>query len=208
MQLHVGDILACYGRDRVSRGIRRWTYRPWYADRRLRRAPSHVAIAAQLQPPGSAAKRVVWVESTSLCRRSCVMSGHPVCGVQAHDPDKRIIDYVDAGGAVHVYRLTPGCELEVSESFKLSQICEHLLKNRIGYDTLGAGVSGLAITRRWLNRVADLDSLFCSELVARVLQAINRMNWANPSNYTPGDLLRELVCSGVYAHHRSLEALT
>lgn len=198
MEFRPGDILACYGTCPVARAIRRWTYRPWYRDQRLRCAPSHVGIIADLPVSGMTTR--VLVESTSLCDRDCLITGRPVSGVQAHGPEGRVWDYLRGGGWVDQYRPTEACEFNDAELGRLAILCRAMAGH--DYDTIGAGFSGLAITRRWLNRTADLSTLFCSELVARLLQCLNRMNWSNPSNWTPGDLIREAVCTGVYEHVR------
>jgi hypothetical protein len=45
---------------------------------------------------------------------------------------------------------------------------------------------------------ADLQSLFCSELVAAILMRLNRLNHANPTGFSPARLLRTLVLLGKY----------
>ncbi|MBT6153663.1 MAG: hypothetical protein HOH82_03115, partial [Planctomycetaceae bacterium] len=49
---------------------------------------------------------------------------------------------------------------------------------------------------------ADLNELFCSELVAAVLMRLSRLNRTNPTRYNPACLLRQLVREGSYQFER------
>lgn len=190
-----GDIAACYGTDRVSRVISLGTA-SLFAPRRLRLGPSHVAILCEHR--GSP----LWLESTTLCRHPCAILGYPVSGVQSHLPEDRIRDYVEDGGRVDVYRLTGIDRLSQSESEMLSRILiRHFLGRLITYDTGGALLSGTRLFKRTrLFPRADLNELFCSELVAAVLMRLGRMNRANPTRYNPACLLRQLVREGTYRY--------
>jgi hypothetical protein len=188
-----GDLVACYGTDWISRGIQLLTWSPFTA-RELRRGPSHLAIITESD------RGLLWVESTTLCRHPCVVRGERVAGCQAHDPEQRIQDYLHAGGSVSVYRLTGINQLDESERQLLRRILfQHFLWTPVGYDLGGAILSG-ARAIRWLGLLpgADLQSLFCSELVAAILMRLNRLNHANPTGFTPARLLRTLVVAGKY----------
>ena len=117
-----------------------------------------------------------------------------------HDPRQRVSDYLVAGGRVVRYQLTPINRLTGTESRMLTRILvEHFIEPAVDYDLGGALISG---TRVWqLMRSfpgADLDSLFCSELVSAVLQRLGRLNRTNPTRHNPARLLREAVRQGVY----------
>lgn len=193
MDFAPGDIAACYGRDWQSRLIS-WGTASVLAPRRLRVGPSHVAILCEH------AGDLAWVESTTCCPSPCLIRGRPVAGVQAHRPRDRIADYAAQGGHVDLYRLTEINRLEASESQLLSTILiDHFLLPGRPYDVAGALLSGTRLFQ--LTRLfpgANLDELFCSELVAAVAMRLNRMNHANPTRFNPARLLRTLVESGKY----------
>jgi len=197
-EFHPGDLAACYGRDWVSRVISYGTA-SLFAPRRLRIGPSHVAMLCQHR--GSS----LWLESTTLCGHPCAILGYPVSGVQSHLPEDRIRDYIDDGGRVDIYRLTGIDRLTHSESKLLSRILiKHFLGRLVTYDTGGALLSGTRLFKRTrLFPKADLNELFCSELVAAVLMRLGRMNRANPTRYNPACLLRQLVREGTYQFHTS-----
>ncbi len=109
-------------------------------------------------------------------------------------------DYIRGGGWVDLYRLTEINRLSDAESRLLSRLLiEHLVRKHVRYDVSGALLSG---TRAFqLSRLfpgADLERLFCSELIAAVLMRLGRMNHANPTRFNPGRLLRCLVRTGKY----------
>lgn len=188
-----GDLAACYGRDWISRTISFGTA-SLLAPRRLKLGPSHVAMLCAHRDA------TIWVESTTLCPHPCLILGYPLSGVQAHLPDNRVRDYVDAGGRVDVYRLSGIDKLSQEESQLLARILiKHFIGRRVRYDTGGALLSGTRLFKRTrLFPKADLHELFCSELVAAVLMRLNRMNRANPTRYNPACLLRQLVREGTY----------
>lgn len=187
------DIAACYGTDPASRAIR-WGTASLFAPPRLRLGPSHVAVLCQVRDSQ------LWVESTTLCRHPCTILGHHLNGCQAHLPEERIQDYVRAGGRVDVYRLSPIEKLSQSESELLTTILvRHFIGRQINYDIGGALLSGTRLFKRTrLLPAADLNDLFCSELVAAVCMRLGRMNRANPTQYNPACLLRELVRYGTF----------
>lgn len=193
MDWEPGDLAACYGTDAASRVIRCATWSP-LGPAGLRFGPSHVAMICRC------AGRPLWVEATTLCSRPCVIRQLVTGGAQAHDPESRIKDYEAAGGFVERFRLTDINALSREESRLLSRILiGHFVHRGRRYDLGGALLSGtrvFQVTR--LFPAADLDSLFCSELVAAVLMRLNRMNHANPTRFNPSRLLRELVRAGKY----------
>ena len=192
------DLLACYGTDATARAIT-WLTASALAPRRLRLGPSHVAVICEHH--GSP----LWLESTTLCPHPCAVLGYQVDGVQAHLPEERIQDYVSAGGRVDVYRLSAIDRLSQSESELLSKVLiRHFLGRLVTYDLGGALLSGTRLFKRTrLLPAADLNELFCSELVAAVLMRLGRLNRANPTRYNPACLLRQVVRQGTFQFERS-----
>jgi len=80
-----------------------------FAPRHLKFAPSHVAIIAPHR------EYLRWWESTTFCDEPCLEQLEPVSGVQVHEPDRRVHDYVSAGGMIDVYRLNDVDSLESDE---------------------------------------------------------------------------------------------
>ena len=199
--LRAGDVVACFGTSAAARVIS-WGTASAIAPRGLRVGPSHVAIICEHRG------RSLWVESTTLCEHRCEVRGRPAAGVQAHPPGRRINDYVAAGGRVDVYRFTGLAALSVEERTLLHRLLVgHLLGSLPGsggghYDLGGAVVSGTRLLR--LLKGAELNALFCSELVAAVLMRLGRMNHANPARFHPARLLRELVRTGKVVRVASL----
>lgn len=201
-----GDIFACFGVDAISRFISAQTALPW-APRGLRLGPSHVAIASQVVELRD--RGLCWVESTSLSRRSCLVRGERVMGCQVHSIEARLSDYVDAGGRVDMYRLTPINALKSEAVRELAQDLSWYVQKRFNYDTGSAIFSGTHLLRLadkafsfWL---PSPDSVFCSQLLAAELQSLGLMNRDNPQRYNPGRLVRKLVAQGVYYRHSSVE---
>lgn len=198
-ELLPGDLLACWGADWTSRAIS-WGTASLVSPPGLRVAPSHVAVVCDMLRGGTGGP--LWVESTTMCGRPCVFRGRPVDGCQAHLPGDRVGDYLDAGGRVEVYRLVQIDRLDSAERERLRSILlDEFVAPGVRYDWGGAVLSGRRL--RTLPRVigADLEQLFCSEMVAATLQRLCRMNRRNPSWYSPGRLLRELVWQGTYRRY-------
>lgn len=195
MNWQAGDIAACYGTDRASRLIS-WGTASLFGPRSLRVGPSHVAILI----PHPRKDGLLWAESTTLCGRPCLYHQREVSGCQVHEPEDRIADYESTGGRVEFYRLTPIREFSEAEEELLARIVyRHCVAKSLHYDLSGAIISGSRILNHTrLFPAADLNSLFCSELIAAVLQRLGRLNNGNPGRYHPARLLRELVTSGVY----------
>lgn len=192
------DLLACYGTDATARAIT-WMTASAFAPRRLRLGPSHVAVICRHH------EMPLWLESTTLCHLPCAVLGYRVEGVQAHLPEQRIDDYVHAGGRVDLYRLSPIERLSQNDSELLSKILiRHFLGQLVTYDLGGALLSGTRLFKRTrLLPAADLNELFCSELVAAVLMRLGRLNRANPTRYNPACLLRQVVREGTFQFMRS-----
>ncbi|QDU39676.1 hypothetical protein Mal4_40220 [Maioricimonas rarisocia] len=195
------DIAACHGTGWTARAIRYGTA-SLLAPPRLRLGPSHVALMCEYHG------RMLWIESTTLAPRPCAILGGFIEGCQGHLPELRILDYLEAGGRVDVYRLAPIQTLSQAESELLTTILvRHFVGQRVTYDLGGALISGTRLLKRTsLLPAADLNELFCSELVAAVLMRLGRMNHDNPTRYHPAGLLRELVRQGTYRFERSFVA--
>jgi hypothetical protein len=195
-----GDIFACFGADSVSRLISWQTAIPW-APSALRFGPSHVAIASQLDAIRGA--ELVWIESTTLTRRRCLFRGESVHGCQVHQIADRVSDYVNAGGRVDVYRLTPINRLTAGNVRELAQDLEWYVREAYGYDAASALFSGTKLIRA-VDKVFSFwtpapHSVFCSQLLAAELQALGLMNRDNPQRFHPGRLVRQLVRQGTYS---------
>lgn len=197
-----GDVFACWGADWISRAISLETS-SFRGPRGVRWAPSHVAIACPRWFPKHHT-HCYWWESTSLINRPCLEADRPVNGCQVHMIDSRLRDYCFAGGSVTVYRLTEFDRLtdsEVSQLRSLLGLCigdEADKTEPVRYDTAGALCSGTRIVRRFTVWANQLDSLFCSELIAALLQRLGRLCRENPSSFTPAQLLRRLLTEGTY----------
>lgn len=201
MRFQPGDIAACHGTDGASRLIR-WGTVSLFPPAGLRLGPSHVALLFPWRG------EMLWGESTTLCPSPCRIRGRIVSGAQAHDPAERIGQYLAAGGRVDLYRLVRFHRLSATESRLLTRILlDEVIEPGIGYDFGGAALSGTRVLQR--SRFfpgADLESLFCSELVAATVMRLNRMNHANPTRYNPARLLRELVLTGKYQRVETFRA--
>ena len=191
--LQPGDILACWGGDLLSRVVSLGTCWP-VGPTSLWLPPSHVAVICDYRD------QPCWVESTTLCRHSCLVSGKPIEGVQAHLPELRIDDYLEHGGRVELYRLSPIDSLSSAESDLLTRILFRYLVGRVRYDKRRAALSGSKVF--WLMQSclprSSREEMFCSQLIARLLMRLNRLNRANPAWYNPGRLLRRVCWDGTY----------
>ena len=200
------DVFACWGTDWVSKGISLETsLTSWItAPSGLRWSPSHVAIGCSRYAPDH--DRAYWFESTSRSQRLCLGSGRSVHGFQVHAVEDRIGDYIKPGGRVVQYRLTDIDALDELEQANLRRVLYQWVgdenKDAASYDTTGAAFSGLRLLPYLPCSRADLESLFCSELVAAVLQRCCLMNRSNPARFNPGRLLRTLVRQGTYKQLR------
>jgi len=204
MLFEPGDIAACYGTDATSRVISLATcsvFPPLFV------GPSHVALIVRDKAVHSRELgKPFWFESTTLCRHACLHAKALVNGPQIHHPENRINDYVAAGGRVDLYRLSNLDALEPFEQIHMARIVEKILHEIPSYDMAGAILSGTRCFH-WskLFPSADFESLFCSELVAKVLQKLGLMNQGNPTRLNPARMMRRLLRSGVYRFHRSFD---
>ncbi len=187
------DIAACYGTGFTAKAISYGTASV-LAPPRLKVGPSHVATFCNYQ------QRMMWIESTTLCPHPCEITGRPINGCQAHHPASRIADYLADGGRVDLYRLSAIEKLSRDERDLLSRILiRHFVGREVTYDLGGALLSGTRLFKRTrLLPSADLNELFCSELVAAVCMRLGRMNRSNPTQFNPACLLRELVRNGTF----------
>jgi hypothetical protein len=201
MTFEPGDIAACYSPDWIGRAISLGTVSP-LAPRGLRWGPSHVAMLCEYHGER------LWVESTALCATPCLIRRQRVRGAQAHRPQRRIDEYLRAGGRIEIYRLTPLNRFTPDESRLLTTILlEYFVRPGLSYDFPGAILSGTRVLQ--LSRLfpgANLEQLFCSELIAAVMMRLHRMNHANPTRYNPARLLRQLVRTGKYRRVRILRS--
>lgn len=197
-----GDIVACSAPDLVSRVIRAATCLPWpFAPAGLRCGPAHVAIIVEHN------REQLWVESTTLAARPCLVQGARVDGWQVHRIEERIEDYCGAGGWVDVYRLTPHLVLSAVERWALTEVAfTQFHSRRAPYDLTTALLSGTRCLRLTaLYPAADVNAVFCSELVATCLQSpeVDRLCIdQNAGRYNPSALLRRLVRAGTYRRIR------
>ncbi len=191
-----GDVAACYGADPISRLIS-------YGTASLvppMLGPSHVAFITDLTHGG----RPLWVESTTSCRRRCLINGTTTRGAQAHDPERRIQDYCQAGGRVDIYSPTDLRHYSPAELRRIREILiARFVRNNIHYDLRGAIISGTRLLR--LLPGDDIERLFCSELIAAMLAALGRLNNGIAGRYSPQRLIRELVRTGVYEFSHSYQ---
>ncbi len=187
------DIAACYGTGFTAKAISYGTASV-LAPSRLKIGPSHVATFCEYHD------RTIWIESTTLCPHPCEITGRPINGCQAHHPETRISDYLADGGRVDLYRLSAIEKLSRDERDLLSRILiRHFVGREVTYDLGGALLSGTRLFKRTrLLPSADLNELFCSELVAAVCMRLGRMNRSNPTQFNPACLLRELVRNGTF----------
>jgi len=169
-----GDILMWSGRGCASRSIAWGTGTiGWKLRGRLF---SHMSILS-CEPGGP---RVCNWESTTFCNIPCRIRGTVVSGVQCHDPYLEIVRY---NGSVWLMRPVQALTEEKASALTA------WLYNAIGtpYDYWQAG---LAWTPHWVKRIGLLDAdpttLFCDEMVAFALKAIDvGPRSINPSKMSP-----------------------
>lgn len=172
-----GDILAYGGRDLVGRIIRFGTCSRF----------SHVGMICKTDFTMSKLTPVLF-ESTSISTLPCIFTGKKVSGVQGKYPVDSIADYP---GRVYWYRYRGrGIDEHRLEGFLLSQIGKE-------YDMGGAICSGFRLLDRFTDE--NLDTLFCSELVAKALEVMGDIDpGAIPGRFNPGELMRYLRLQGTY----------
>lgn len=185
-----GDIIAFRTRDCLALGIQACSLGSF----------SHVGIIAEL--PG--AGLVLW-ESTTTCRRSCLIGRKVVFGVQCHGLYSRILDYQRQHGRVWHYPLrTP---LSDSKSTLLSTFL--VRQAGLPYDTVGAcrarSLLGgwllhlLPESWWWLPGREHLESWFCSELTAACHRELGLLDTQNVSAWNPSWFVRYQTWKKVFA---------
>lgn len=205
-----GDLFACWGGDWLSRAISLETS-SLLGPTPMRWGPSHVAIACPRWFPLHHLQ-CYWWESTTLTQRPCLEADRPVSGCQVHPIVSRLHDYTRGGGRVSVYRLTEFdalTERDVTQLRALLGQCvgdvDDTKRQPVTYDTAGALCSGTRIIKRFTLWRNQRDTLFCSELLAAVLQRLGRLCRQNPSEFTPAKLMRKLLTEGTYQLHTTFE---
>lgn len=174
--LRTGDVIACWGLDPVSliiSGMTASPLPPW----RFAWSPSHVAMVMEDE------RGPWWFESTLMVEGKA--------GAQWHNPAQRWDAY---RGRCLVLR--PTVEIDLDQRERMAGELNKFVAARVEYDLGGAILSGTRFLR-WLVPASN-SRLFCSEMVARVLQVGQLMNWGSPAGYSPGRLCRELVKSGAF----------
>jgi hypothetical protein len=173
MDIKAGDVIGFSGDGGISFAVNILSYGiPWYSI-------SHLGII------GEHKGELLLFESTTLSNIPCVIQKKSIEGVQAVRLKDRIEKY---DGKVFHYPLVD--PLFASEQKRLNQF----LHDQIGkpYDLIGALRSGGKIWA-WMEshlREADLNFLFCSELVASSLNKVNRLETHNVSSWSPNKLIR------------------
>lgn len=182
--LKVGDLIFFYGRDTVSRTISFWTWG----------GPSHVGIVASDDGIGvpNATGQLVLFESTTMCPTPCLVQQKPTHGIQVQNIQDRIAQY----GTAPVYlKLREECAFSPTEVNKFHVFAKRMV-GTVDYDMPAAIRSGTNIVKYLVQ--PNINTLFCSATVARLLMLMNKMNWANPEIFTPGGLKHLLLRTAVY----------
>lgn len=193
-------MLACWGAELMARAISLHTRalfgpQEWPGPAWLKLAPSHVAQVVRSPRHG-----LILVESTTLCRSPCLIKGLHCSGAQAHVIEERIADYTAGGGQVVLYRLLPIVQEYFDADKHAHILIERFVRPGIGYDYPGAILSGTRKLKMLPQFGADLNHVFCSEMLAHADMLLGVMNWANPTRYNPGSYVRRQLRTGVRKH--------
>lgn len=173
MEFRPGDVIGFSGDGGISFTVNILSYGiPWISI-------SHLGIIGEHEG------ELLLFESTTLSDIPCIIQGELVEGVQAVRLKDRIKIY---DGKVFRYPLVD--PLFASERRRLNQF----LHDQIGkpYDLIGALRAGGRLWA-WFEshlREADLNFLFCSELVASSLHKVDRLETHNVSSWSPNRLIR------------------
>ena len=172
-------ICACYGTQLVSRAIQVGSINLWTPPRW---PPSHVALILKATPEVEqiTGDPYVWVESSTLIPRKCVLANRQVIGVQCHRIKDRWTDYPQ--GAVQLYKLIEPLSAD-EETFLSTFVFDALLKNYL--PTSSSLIKQLLFKT---NRVP-----LCSEFAKDVLVWAERSERHNRTWYSPGSFLREHI---------------
>jgi len=188
-QFHAGDVIVFAGRGWISRLIALGTCPLQLL---LGRGDSHIGICADY------CGRVLLFESTTLSDMACEITGKRMRGVKAVDPRRRIEGYK---GKAWILRPAEDQRADLDRSPAAAATLSEYLVDRVGvpyeqFNTLVIAGSRY-LKRSWLFR-QDASRLFCSEMVALVLERIQWIGRSNASTYTPNSLARKLVYEGTY----------
>lgn len=156
-------------------------------------SPSHVALIVRTSPEVelSLGETSLWVESSTLIPRHCILQNRQVVGLQAHKIKDRLEDY--PLGNVVSYRLRrPYALSDLEEEYLSTYVFDDVL--RTPYDIPKPGW--------WTNIIKtalfkDTNILLCSEFVQDVLIHLGRASNKNPSNASPGSFLRRHLRDGI-----------
>jgi len=187
MEFKPGDVLGFSGDGGISFAVNILSYGlPWISI-------SHVGIMGEHEG------ELLLFESTTLSNTPCKIQDKLVEGVQAVRLEDRVEKY---DGKVFWYPLVD--PLFASDKRKLNQF----LHDQIGkpYDLIGALRAGGSLFA-WFEshlREADLNFLFCSELVASSLHKVNRLETHNVSSWSPNKLIRHGLKKNILQKPRRL----
>lgn len=173
MDFKPGDAVGFSGDGGISFVVNILSYGiPWWSI-------SHLGILGEHEG------ELLLFESTTLSNIPCKIQDRSVEGVQAVRLEDRVRKYA---GKVFHYPLVDS--LTDDENQQLYDF----LHDQIGkeYDLIGALRAGGSLWA-WAEshlREADLNFLFCSELVASSLHKVNRLETHNVSSWSPNKLIR------------------
>jgi len=173
MDFKPGDLLGFSGDGGISFVVNILSYGiPWFSI-------SHVGIL------GEHDGELLLFESTTLSNIPCKIQDKRVEGVQAVYLKDRVAHY--DGKVFHYPLVDPLTDDENQQLYDF-------LHEQIGkpYDLIGALRAGGKLVA-WFEshlREADLNFLFCSELVASSLHKVNRLETHNVSSWNPNRLIR------------------
>lgn len=188
-EIRTGDVFAFSGKGNTSNIIKHITSSEY----------SHVGMALWITPMHSEINRLFIVESTTLNNVPDV-DGTYRRGVQMVPMAQRLEGYI--GKCWWVPIKVP--ILNDEEKTKLTTWLFQKHSSRIEYDTAQAIAAGIDpetwpkgtrwignLFGRWTNTKEDMNKMFCSELVTKALQEINRVSSdINPSEQTPADVIK------------------
>jgi len=173
MEFKPGDVIGFSGDGGLSFTVNILSYGiPWYSI-------SHLGIL------GEHDGELLLFESTTLSNISCKIQNKTVEGVQAVRLEDRVEHY--DGKVFHYPLVDPLTDDENQQLYDF-------LHEQIGkpYDLIGALRAGGSLWA-WFEshlREADLNFLFCSELVASSLHKVDRLETHNVSSWSPNKLIR------------------
>ncbi len=170
------DVLLFSGKNGVSDIIKDITLSEY----------SHCAVAIWMDPIVGGDSRLFCVESTTLNTIPDAFDGTLRVGVQLVALGQRLEGYDGK-----CWLLRQKAPLTNDEKMKCLVWMLQQEVNHVPYDLWGAAKASLGLPDN-----ADLDKLFCSELVTKVLQLANRVpETINPSAMLPKDVAKfEALC--------------